>query len=760
MNVVLSVKVTISQLVLNLENINTQDVILSISFNHICNIFKQPFNSLPFHLMNFPSISIMHFKAYFQNLCIGETSCSLEELVCKKSVENVIELKESYKDEILEKGIDIGKSAEKKTVGSFKIFIEKDDDIENCDPCSVYENFTSISEKVLGIIIEISKNIDNKYIDRINELGMEVHKIDIDNKVTPQGLKNIKSLLVGVNEKLKILDLLKNRNELLTLQVLNERKSRESMQEAVKHTCKELLNYKSKLGISGFGPENKSILLNPNKESLENIEKNHLNYKKSTETEIQTLKTQLELVEKGIFQDPRTEQIIKSLQSKVSFAENISNTQKTQFSKALQDYENLISQYQQQITDLSQENLILSNKITNLTKENQEILIEKNFIINESAMIKANVLEYEKKILYAKELELQMKKLEESTNKARKDYKDLQDEMEKLTQKQNERTQSITIENNKLMETNKKLNEEILQIKHENNIYINQILELKSKKSNHILKLPSGKFTSINSQNVKLLQDCKDVVAISNKFEADLIREYHVVLKNIVESSERHLQFQRVQTKFLKYLQEREAENRLLRELIIELQKDKYIYVPLRGDYIDNTLANYLNSRQNYCGVPFVRLDSGVYLFGTKRVIIRIENVGIVIRIGGGFLKIEDFINATAPIELNKLKDKERDQERRVREKEKEREKEREKEGKKEQEEEMVKGRFSLALNSKSPERSDRESSPQVAYTQRVSLGSSIPLPKSVSSKLQKQSSITTIEQQPKRPANRRGTII
>lgn len=77
-----------------------------------------------------------------------------------------------------------------------------------------------------------------------------------------------------------------------------------------------------------------------------------------------------------------------------------------------------------------------------------------------------------------------------------------------------------------------------------------------------------------------------------------------------------------------------------------------------------------------------------------------------------------------------------------------------------EKEEEIVKGRFSLALNSISPEHSDRDASPQVAYTQRVSIGSSIPLPKSVSSKLQKQNSITTIEQHPKRPANRRGTIV
>lgn len=631
MNVVLPVKVSISELVLNIDKINAQDVTLAITFNHMCNIFKQPFNRLPVHLMNFPSVSIMHFKAYFQNSCIGEASCILEELVCKKCVENAVELKNFCKDELLQNEIDIGKPAREKTVGSFKILVEKDyADIENCEPCSVYENFTSISEKVLEIIIDISKNIDNKYINRINELGMEVHNIDINFEVTPQELKNIKSLLVGVNEKLKVIDLLKNRNELLSLQVIEERKNRESMQDTIKHTCKELLNYRPKLGISGFGPENKNNSSNQNKESLENIEKIHESYKKSAQTEIQTLKSQLELVEKGLFQDPRTEQIIKSLQSKASFAENISETQKNQFSKALQDYENTISQYQQQITDLTQENLILSNKITNLTKENQELLKEKSYMINESAMIKAKVLEYEKQILYVRELEMQMKKLEESANKAKQDYKDLQDEMEKLAQKHNERTQNISADKNLLMEANRKLNEEILEIKHENNTYKNQVLELKSKKSNHILKLPSGRFTSINSQNVKLLQDCKDVVAISNKFEADLIREYHVVLKNIVESSERHLQFQRVQTKFLKYLQEREAENRLLRELIIELQKDKYIYVPLRGDYIDNTLANYLNSRPNYCGVPFVRLDSGVYLFGTKRVIIRIENVGIV----------------------------------------------------------------------------------------------------------------------------------
>lgn len=55
----------------------------------------------------------------------------------------------------------------------------------------------------------------------------------------------------------------------------------------------------------------------------------------------------------------------------------------------------------------------------------------------------------------------------------------------------------------------------------------------------------------------------------------------------------------------------------------------------------------------------FMRESEGVYEFGSKRVNVRIEKGGkIKIRVGGGYLSIDEFLDQFTPDELEKLKRK------------------------------------------------------------------------------------------------------
>lgn len=51
----------------------------------------------------------------------------------------------------------------------------------------------------------------------------------------------------------------------------------------------------------------------------------------------------------------------------------------------------------------------------------------------------------------------------------------------------------------------------------------------------------------------------------------------------------------------------------------------------------------------------FYRESEGVYQFGTKRVNIRVENNKINVRVGGGYLSIDEFLDQYTPTELEKL---------------------------------------------------------------------------------------------------------
>lgn len=85
------------------------------------------------------------------------------------------------------------------------------------------------------------------------------------------------------------------------------------------------------------------------------------------------------------------------------------------------------------------------------------------------------------------------------------------------------------------------------------------------------------------------------------------------------------------------------------------------IYIPLKGDIVDEALAEYLNSRDEIIHVPFIREASEVYHFGTKRIWLKFEKGKLSARVGGGFLPIDDFIEAYTDVEIEKFEYKHRE---------------------------------------------------------------------------------------------------
>jgi len=50
----------------------------------------------------------------------------------------------------------------------------------------------------------------------------------------------------------------------------------------------------------------------------------------------------------------------------------------------------------------------------------------------------------------------------------------------------------------------------------------------------------------------------------------------------------------------------------------------------------------------------FIRLSPGIYSFGSKKVCIKVDNGKINIRVGGGYLRIDEFLEKYTTVELEK----------------------------------------------------------------------------------------------------------
>lgn len=53
-----------------------------------------------------------------------------------------------------------------------------------------------------------------------------------------------------------------------------------------------------------------------------------------------------------------------------------------------------------------------------------------------------------------------------------------------------------------------------------------------------------------------------------------------------------------------------------------------------------------------------MRETEGVYQFGSKKVAVKVEKDNIKIRVGGGYLSIDEFLDQYTPVELEKLERK------------------------------------------------------------------------------------------------------
>lgn len=87
---------------------------------------------------------------------------------------------------------------------------------------------------------------------------------------------------------------------------------------------------------------------------------------------------------------------------------------------------------------------------------------------------------------------------------------------------------------------------------------------------------------------------------------------------------------------------QREAEERE-RQAQIDAERAKQPkYIPIQGDPIDELMAKHLNASQYFIDVR--ALGEGHYMLGTKKIFAKIVADKLVVKQGGGFMLIDEFI--------------------------------------------------------------------------------------------------------------------
>jgi len=227
---------------------------------------------------------------------------------------------------------------------------------------------------------------------------------------------------------------------------------------------------------------------------------------------------------------------------------------------------------------------------------------------------------------------------------------------------------------------------EFEKIRREDEIHFKQIHEQKSevekvlsKRESRITELET-KIYEINTTVHKLRQEVDSSSAECNRLkdvESQLIRSKEAEEEHLQEKGHLRRELEKAgdfmvdledkvhkanstSVTLLNKVKESEREVDILKDYIYELKSRVAIYIPVREDPIDKKLAEYINNYpdRSKFKIMFMRESSGIYQFGSRKIYVRVEKDRIIIRVGGGYLTIDEFLDIYTPIELEKIERK------------------------------------------------------------------------------------------------------
>lgn len=89
-----------------------------------------------------------------------------------------------------------------------------------------------------------------------------------------------------------------------------------------------------------------------------------------------------------------------------------------------------------------------------------------------------------------------------------------------------------------------------------------------------------------------------------------------------------------------------------MRKEVFKIKQVK-LYKPVVGDVVDEMFAGYLNKAK--LTIEVQRISASNYMFGTKKILAKVINGRLVIRVGGGYMNAEEFIEQYGKIEVMKM---------------------------------------------------------------------------------------------------------
>ena len=332
----------------------------------------------------------------------------------------------------------------------------------------------------------------------------------------------------------------------------------------------------------------------------------------------------------------------RSLQDKIRL-------QATEFGKQCDEQKQLSDTHIATIADLRAQIAALRKQLANSENKQEEDTREKTQLRGEIVRLQGEISiisdkesQLEEIMGLAKDHEISRSTLQTSLNEAVETF--------------NQKLEEITNINKDLQETKTNIQGTLIEVENTLELKNEQLGDLNRENyemSGNIASLEQ--LLCVREDMQQLVEDLQNQNTMYCSIKDQLMKELDFATDYLLTQTEKTLSGHRVAKKLKDVVDDKKIEVECLRRIVQELQsKGGTGYVATRDDPIDSALAEYINTRERPLDVPFTREQNGTYLFGSKRVFIKIENGKIIIRVGGGFMQIDEFVEIYTPLELEK----------------------------------------------------------------------------------------------------------
>ena len=547
--------------------------------------------------------------------------------------------------------------------------------LAQCTRCEYLERLTASQQNELQSLEESEKSYKQvsmlleQYSEEqpsdypeTNELALDLSKTikGQTGSLTAQEADHLRMVILGLNEKLKTLQVVHQEVMKLRGELHESHELRRQLESSVSETTEQLKRQSAKQD------ELHTHLIQERQAAVESLRLQHLKYREKCQDEDRLMGEIAKL--KGTIQKLLAEAAnyaqmkahIEALKSELDESERQRQLLRQQYGKSAQEFEARVKENMLMQARLSAEKEALQGEVQRLQAALHAQRTENDRLSQDNATVKGKVSQLEADLTTYADQKRSLEETQQLSDQSHDNAVTVEVKMQEAAGEFSRRLEEVMQQNLRLQEEKGKVTAALNDVENTVELKNEQIQDLTREKMELTAAIATLEQLLVVQEDLRQIADTVSAQNAANTSLKDqLLKELGSLSQTLLQQSEKSLAANRLVVRLREMTEDKEAEVASLRRLVTELKQQRPIYVAVADDPVDQAIATFSNSQAKALPVPLLREDQGTYVFGSRRVFVKLEGGQVIVRVGGGFIPLEEFITTYTDLELDKLQARE-----------------------------------------------------------------------------------------------------